>query len=162
MKGGVQQSKIVGWEFMQPTVKQSLFVSGSGATVAILVWLASRVSPEAVGPISAGLVTVCATAAVLICFARIARSTQARHDGIEKRLADIQLHAARTEPLLAIHGCFSARSPLPQRTVAMVSPDSARFLMETVAVRRPRMIVEAGCGLSTQLCAHLLRDCPIS
>lgn len=62
----------------------------------------------------------------------------------------------QVDALFSIFSMLKIRHPLPTMRGWPVSPDFVRILMSQIFERKPRVIVEAGCGVSTLISAYSL------
>jgi len=66
-------------------------------------------------------------------------------------------HYRQTESLFSLFSYLRPAHPLPPMRGWIISPDAANALMALIDERKPDVIVEAGSGVSTLLCAYALR-----
>lgn len=70
---------------------------------------------------------------------------------------DVQRSYSQLEALIQIAPLLELKSPLPPTRGWAISPDFARNLVACIQEKRPRLIVELGCGISTVVSAAILR-----
>jgi predicted O-methyltransferase YrrM len=75
-----------------------------------------------------------------------------------RKLSQQQMsHYRQTEALFSLFSSLRPSHPLPPMRGWTISPDAANALVTLIDIERPRVIVEAGSGVSTVLCAYALR-----
>jgi predicted O-methyltransferase YrrM len=62
------------------------------------------------------------------------------------------------ESLLSVSSFLQLRKPLPSMRGMAISPDFAAILIEQIRTRRPRTIVELGCGVSTIVSSYTIEQ----
>jgi hypothetical protein len=81
----------------------------------------------------------------------------ARHQaGLAKHLVELEGALSQVEPTIALSKRMDLRRALPPMTEYAIAPDFALMLYELVEELAPRVIVEAGSGVSTLICAYAL------
>lgn len=64
----------------------------------------------------------------------------------------------QVEALFSLYNTLDIRHPLPPMRGWAISPDFASLLIRVIQQRRPELIVEASCGVSTLIAAYALRS----
>ena len=104
---------------------------------------------------SAGIIASIASALVLLCLGGIYifRREQA-YSYYDKNRAD---NYWQVESLFRIYATLDLTLPLPEFRHFRLSPDAASHLIREIILRRPKVVVECGSGLSTILIGKALQ-----
>lgn len=101
-----------------------------------------------------GMLAVLAVAAALLAW-RSAERARTRLEAIEQqRIADWR----QSECLGTLRSMFRLRAPLPSTRGWAASPDFLTELVTLVLNRRPRLVVEASCGVSSVLLGYAMES----
>jgi predicted O-methyltransferase YrrM len=80
------------------------------------------------------------------------------HRGIQIQLQEFQKSYRQVESLFYLFSTLKVRHPFPPMRGSAVSPDFANIIISCVKERKPKLVVEAGSGVSTLITAYCLQE----
>lgn len=117
----------------------------------VAVVLLAGVGGAMLGGDALGVVAALAVAAAALLAAQLAS-----HRVLKDRVRRVEDRAAGTETLVGLYRALPVRAPLPATDAWSATPDFLALVAETVAERRPALVVECGSGTSTVVAAYAL------
>ncbi|MGH8984770.1 MAG: class I SAM-dependent methyltransferase [Acidimicrobiia bacterium] len=86
--------------------------------------------------------------------ARIQAGSAATRARVAGARAETESAYRQLEALVSVFSMIDVRAPLPPMRGWAISPDFARTMLSVLATRRPRVVLEAGSGVSTLIAAY--------
>jgi predicted O-methyltransferase YrrM len=92
---------------------------------------------------------------ILLCYRHLAKHIVGSAEGQQK---DLMVLYKQIEGSVWLASLIDVRQPLPSMRGMAISPDFAVLLARTIYSRKPKVIVELGCGTSTLLSSYILEQ----